>query len=54
MPEREQTRRMRQLRRRVRTHDVTRWAEAFLSALETGRGSGAATPEAEQAAAGER
>ncbi len=33
MPPREQTRRMRALRRRVLEHDVTRWASEFLSAL---------------------
>jgi alpha,alpha-trehalose-phosphate synthase [UDP-forming] len=51
MDEKEQARRMRQLRRRVRTHDVTRWAEQFLAALETGHGSGTTVSEHAQATA---
>jgi len=53
MDEKEQTRRMRQLRRRVRSHDVTRWAEQFLAALETGHGSGTTVSEHAQATAGQ-
>ncbi len=52
MDEKEQTRRMRQLRRRVRSHDVTRWAEQFLAALESGHGSGTTVSEHAQATAG--
>ncbi|MFZ5871578.1 MAG: alpha,alpha-trehalose-phosphate synthase (UDP-forming) [Actinomycetota bacterium] len=37
MPEREQVRRMRALRRRVLERDVARWAESFLTALQNGR-----------------
>lgn len=53
MDEKEQVRRMRQLRRRVRSHDVTRWAEQFLAALETGHGSGTTVSEDAQATAGQ-
>jgi len=53
MDEKEQNRRMRQLRRRVRSHDVTRWAEQFLAALETGHGSGTTVSEHAQATAGQ-
>lgn len=37
MPPREQSRRMRSLRRRVLDHDVNAWSESFLSALATAR-----------------
>jgi trehalose 6-phosphate synthase len=41
MPVREQRRRMRAMRKRVLSHDVTRWAETFLADLRTCEDAGA-------------